>query len=76
MSVADALAELATWAEPAAGGWRFLFSPKFRARTREGWRHESIGYVLWDVFWGVLGVVFSIAAAVFLGLLVWQIAVA
>ena len=76
MSVADALVEIASWIEPAASGWRYLFSSKYRARTREGWRHESIGYVLHDVFWGVLGVVVSIALAVFLGFLVWQIAVA
>ena len=76
MSVADALVEIASWIEPAAGGWRYLFSSKFRAETREAWRHESIGYVLWDVFWGVLGIVVSIAVVAFLGSLIWQLAVA
>jgi hypothetical protein len=75
MSVADALVEIASWVEPAVGGWRYLFSSKYRAQTHEGWRHESIGYVLWDVFWGALSIVVSIAIAAFVGFLLWELVV-
>ncbi len=71
MSAANLVAEITAWLEPIAGGWRFLFSPSFRARTREAWRHERIGYVIWDVFWGVLGILVSLATACFLVALTW-----
>ena len=71
MSAASLVAEITAWLEPIAGGWRFLFSPSFRVRTRESWRHERIGYVIWDVFWGVLGILVSLATACFLVALTW-----
>ena len=71
MSAANLVAEITAWLEPIAGGWRFLFSPSFRARTREAWRHERIGFVIWEVFWGVAGILVSLAIACILVALAW-----
>jgi hypothetical protein len=71
MSAAGALAEIAAWVEPIVGGWRYLLSPTFRARTHEAWRHERVGYVVWDILWGVLGLAASLAIAWFLVALTW-----
>jgi hypothetical protein len=71
VSVSNLVEEITAWLEPIAGGWRFLFSPTFRAQTREAWRHEHTGYVFWDVFWGVLGILVSLATACFLVALTW-----
>jgi hypothetical protein len=60
------LAEVVAWIEPIGGGWRYILSPTFRARTHDAWRHEHIGYVIWDVFWGVAGVAASLAIVYFL----------
>jgi len=74
MSLAGALAEITAWAEPVVGGWRYVFSPAFRARTHESWQHEHVGYAIWDAFWGLLGLVASLVAAYFLVALAWQLA--
>jgi hypothetical protein len=74
LNIASALAEIIAWVEPVVGGWRYLFSPTFRARTHQGWRHEHPGYVVWDVFWGMLGIALSLAAAYFLAPLAWRLA--
>ena len=76
MSALDALAEMAAWIEPIMGGWRYLLSPDFRARTHESWRHENTGYVIWEVFWGVLGITMSVGVACFAAVLIWRAAVA
>ena len=70
----NALAEVAAWIEPIAGGWRYLLSSDFRARTQESWRHESVGYVIWDVFWGMLGIAASLAVIYFAVALGWRAA--
>jgi len=74
MSIAGALGEVAAWVEPVVGGWRYLLSPAFRARTHETWRHEHIGYVVWDVLWGILGLALSLVVAYFFAALAWQVA--
>lgn len=66
------LAEILDWVEPAAGGWRYIFSSAFRARTHDSWRDEHIGYVISDVFWGVLGIVVSLGVVSILAVLVWE----
>jgi hypothetical protein len=58
--------EVGSWIELAVGGWRYLFSSKYRTQMQERWRHESVGYVVWDVFWWTLGVVVSIGLVVLL----------
>jgi hypothetical protein len=70
--VVNALAEISAWIEPVVGGWRYLFSPAFRTRTHEAWRHEHVGYAIWDVFWGVLGIAASLVVAYLLVVLTWQ----
>ena len=70
------LSEITTLVEPVAGGWRYLFSSQFRARTREGWQHEHASYIVWDVFWGVLGIAVSLAVAGVLVSLAWRSATA
>ena len=68
----NTLAEVAAWIEPVAGGWRYLFSSEFRARTHESWRHEKRGYIIWDVFWAALGVAVSVAILYFVVALAWR----
>lgn len=75
LNIASALTEIFAWVEPVVGGWRYLFSPTFRARTHQAWRHEHLGYVVWDVFWGMLGLALSLAAAYFLAVFAWRLAV-
>jgi hypothetical protein len=74
VGIASALAEVTAWIEPIVGGWRYLLSPTFRAQTVEAWRQEHIGYIVWDVFWGILGLALSLAAAYVLAALAWQVA--
>jgi hypothetical protein len=74
VGIAGVPAEVTAWIEPIAGGWRYLFSPTFRAQTHEAWRHEHIGYVVWDVFWGMLGLGLSLAVVYLLAALAWQVA--
>jgi hypothetical protein len=74
VSALDALAEVVAWIEPVAGGWRYLLSRDFRAQTHESWRHESIGYIVWDVFWGFLGIAASLTAGYFVIALMWRAA--
>ena len=70
----NALAEVAAWIEPVVAGWRYLLSSSFRARTHEAWRHESMGYIVWDVFLGVIGVALSLIVVYFAVVLGWRIA--
>ena len=74
MSALNALADLAAWIEPVVGGWRYLLFSDFRARTRESWRHESVGYIIWDMFWGVLGIAAPLAVIYFAAALGWRAA--
>lgn len=74
MSGLNVLAEVVAWVEPVAGGWRYLFSRGFRARIHESWRHESIGYIMWDVFWGILGIAASLTIGYFVVARVWRVA--
>ena len=74
MSGLNDLAEVAAWIEPVAGGWRYLLSSAFRARTHESWRHENLGYIIWDVLWGVLGIAASLTVIYFAVKLVVRIA--
>jgi hypothetical protein len=68
------LAEILDWVEPAAGGWRYLFSPAYRARTHAAWRLESVAHVIWDVFWGALGVAVSLGVAYVFLAIAWDAA--
>ena len=74
MSTLNALAEVVAWIEPIAGGWRYLLSRDFRARTHASWRHESIGYVIWDVVWGILGIAVSLTVGYFIVAAGWRAA--
>jgi hypothetical protein len=65
MNVPGALAEITAWAEPAAGGWRYLFSDSYRAQKHADWRHEHPGYVVLDLLGGIIGIGVSLAIAVF-----------
>ena len=65
MNAPNVLSEVVSWIEPLGGGWRYILSPKFRARTHEGWRHERLGYVVWDVFWGLAGIALSLVIGYF-----------
>ena len=65
MSAQSVLSEVVSWIEPIGGGWRYLLSAKFRARTHEAWRYEHLGYVIWDVFWGLAGITVSLAVIYF-----------
>ena len=69
MSVVGAFAEFTEWVEPALGGWRYLFSPAYRARKHEAWQHEHRGYVILDVIGGFMGVGITIALVVILAML-------
>lgn len=73
MSIIGALAEVGAWVEPVVGGWRYLLSPAFRARTHEAWRHEHVGYVVCDVFWGMLGFALSLVVGYFFAALAWHL---
>jgi len=66
LNVADTLAEITAWAEPATGGWRYLFSTAYRAQKRTDWRHEHVGYMILDILGGIIGVGVTLAIAVFL----------
>jgi hypothetical protein len=68
------LAEILDWVELAAGGWRYLFSSAYRARTHAAWRLEGVAHVIWDVFWGALGVVVSIGVAYVFFEIAWDAA--
>jgi hypothetical protein len=74
VGIAGVLAEVTAWIEPIVGGLRYLLSPTFRAQTHEAWRHEHTGYVVWDVFWGMLGLALSLAVVYRLAALAWQVA--
>jgi len=74
MSATDFVSELAGWLEPAIAGWRCLFSPTYRARVHEQWRHESVGYAILDVVFGILGIVVSVGTVWLLAVLTWQFA--
>ena len=74
MSVLSLLDEVVAWVEPVVNGWRYLLSAAFRARTHESWRHENIGYVIWDVFWGLLGITVSLVVGYFVFVLLLQVA--
>jgi hypothetical protein len=71
MSAAGAFAEIAAWAEIILAGWRYLFSPTYRAQKHHDWHHEHVGYVIFDVFGGIVGVAFSVAVAFVAAALVW-----
>jgi hypothetical protein len=71
MSAAGALAEVTAWVEPALAGWRYLFSPSYRVRKHHGWRHERVGYAIFDVVGGIVGVAVSLALVVTAVLLLW-----
>jgi hypothetical protein len=66
VSAPSVLSEVVSWIEPIGGGWRYLLSRNFRGRTHEAWRHERIGYVIWDVFWGLAGIAVSLAVVYFI----------
>jgi len=70
VSIVGAFGEVAAWVEPLVGAWRYLLSPAFRARTHEAWRHEHLGYVVWDVFWGMLGFALSLMVGYFVATVV------
>ena len=65
MSALEAL-EFIDWFRAAFAGWRFLFSPLYRAQTRERWRYERVWYVVWDVVCGLAGIAFSLLVVWFL----------
>jgi hypothetical protein len=65
VNASSVLSEVVAWIEPIGGGWRYILSSKFRARTHEGWRHEHVGYVVWDVFWGLAGIAVSLVIGYF-----------
>ena len=65
MSTPSVLSEVVSWIESIGGGWRYILSPTFRARIHEAWRHEHVGYVIWDVFWGLAGITLSLVAVYF-----------
>jgi hypothetical protein len=69
MTSASFSAEIMSWVEPVAGGWRYIFSSQFRRRMHESWKHEHFGYIACDIFWGALGVAASLAVAGYLSFL-------
>jgi len=59
MPVIEAI-EFIDWFRAVFGGWRFVFSPSFRQKTRARWKDESWLRIAWDVLCGVAGVAFSL----------------
>jgi len=64
------ISEITAWAEPAAGGWQYLFSPAYRAQKHADWRHEHFGYVFLDFLGGIIDIGVTLAIAIILGLLI------
>jgi hypothetical protein len=54
------LGELFEWIRAAFAGWRFLFSPSYRKTKRNDWENEKTIYIVWDVFCGLAGIIFSL----------------
>ena len=54
------LCEVWDWIKAATSGWRFIFSPTFRAKTIRGWKSERWYYVVWDVTCGLAGIAASL----------------
>ena len=49
-------------------GWAYVFSPKFRKDIHSKWAHDSRRTILWEIVYGVFGIVLSLGL---LGLLGW-----
>ena len=71
MSAAGAFTEITAWAELVLAGWRYLLSPTYRARKHHEWHHEHVGYVIFDVVGGTIGIAVSVAVAWIAAVLVW-----
>ena len=71
MSAIGALAEITAWLEPALAGWRYLLSSNYRARKHHDWRHENVGYAIFDVVGGIVGIAVSVAVAGMAAWLIW-----
>jgi hypothetical protein len=71
MSAAGAFTEITAWAELVLAGWRYLLSPTYRARKHHEWHHEHVGYVIFDVVCGTIGIAVSVAVAWIAAVLVW-----
>ena len=48
-----------------------MLSPTYRARKHHEWHHEHVGYVIFDVVGGFLGIAVSVAVAWIAAALVW-----
>jgi hypothetical protein len=72
VSVAGALSEFTAWAEPAVAGWRYLFSPHYRARKQADWRLEHLGYAILDILGGIIGIGFSISVVGIAGIVAFR----
>ena len=53
-------AVLVEWLLGAAAGWRYLFSPSYRQRTRARWRSKAWIYIAVDVVCGIVACAFSL----------------
>jgi hypothetical protein len=67
------LCELWDWLKAATSGWRFIFSPTFRAGALAGWRAEKWYYILWDIICGFAGIAFSLLPVVGIVYLMTQV---
>ena len=56
---ADAL-EIFDWIANALAGWRYLFSSSFRQRTHARWKAAGRGTALIEIFFGALGILFTL----------------
>ncbi len=71
MSVAGAFAEFSAWVEPALAGWRYVWSPTYRAQKHRDWGHEHLGFAIVDVVGGIVGIVISVAVVWIVVAIAW-----
>ncbi len=58
--------ELIGWIIDSVGGWRYIVSSSYRTRTHARWLVEGKMKALFDIFFGVSAVVFTILVIGFL----------
>jgi hypothetical protein len=51
--------EFIEWFVGAFAGWRFIFSPSFRRKTRARWKQATRLRVVTDIFCGIAGIAFT-----------------
>jgi hypothetical protein len=62
----DDLGNAADLAEMIIGGWRYLLSRNYRLKKHREWREEAWIVVLFEVSFGIAGIIVSIGLSVLL----------